>query len=108
MEGIAEVLVAGSRTAQADFRHYVGKHRPEVAQHIVGWETVGHMSDGEIVALARRYFSCGNGNAHEGGMSQAPDSGSFFTRGEGGAEAPLRSRGPSPAPVRQMRIAAPA
>jgi len=54
--GIAEVLVAGSHTAQADFRHYVEKHRPEVAHRIVGWEAVSHLSTNGLVALARRYF----------------------------------------------------
>lgn len=60
---ITEVLVAGSHTAQADFRHYVEKHRPEVAHRIVGWETVGHLSSNELVALARRYFSVHAGMA---------------------------------------------
>ncbi|SDZ49844.1 hypothetical protein SAMN05518669_1502 [Variovorax sp. YR634] len=63
MKGVAEVLVAGSHTAQADFRHYVEKHRPELAQHVVGWETVEHMSTNELVALARRYFSVHAGMA---------------------------------------------
>lgn len=57
IKDITEVLVAGSRTAQADFRHFVEKHRPEMASRIVGWETVGHMSTNELVAMARRYFS---------------------------------------------------
>lgn len=56
-KGIAEVLVAGSHTALADFRHYVEKHRAEVALRIVGWETASHMSTNELVAMARRYFS---------------------------------------------------
>ncbi len=56
LEGIAEVLVVGSKTALADFRHYVEKHRPQTARHIVGYETVDHPSDGQLVALARRYF----------------------------------------------------
>ena len=56
LAGIAEVLVAGSHTAQADFRHYVEKHRPHLAPHIVGWETVDHPTEGELVALARKYF----------------------------------------------------
>ena len=63
MKGVAEVLVAGSHTAQTDFRHYVEKHRPKLAQHIVGWETVGHMSTNELIALARRYFSLHAGMA---------------------------------------------
>jgi stalled ribosome rescue protein Dom34 len=54
--GITEVLVAGSTTAQADFKHYVEKHRPALAPHIVGYETVDHPSDKQLVALARSYF----------------------------------------------------
>jgi len=56
LAGIAEVLVTGSGTAQADFRHYVEKHRPETARHIVGWETVDHPTEGQLLALARQYF----------------------------------------------------
>ena len=56
LEGIAEVLVAGSHTAQADFKHYADKHRPETARRIVGYETVDHPSEAQLVALARQYF----------------------------------------------------
>jgi stalled ribosome rescue protein Dom34 len=53
---IKEVLVTGSHQAQADFRHYVGKHRPQVAPRIAGWETVDHPSSGQLAALARKFF----------------------------------------------------
>ena len=56
LDGIAEVLVAGSHTAQADFKHYADKHRPETARRIVGYETVDHPSEAQLVALARQYF----------------------------------------------------
>ncbi len=56
LTGIAEVLVTGSRTAQSDFKHYVEKHRAALAPHIVGYETVDHPSDKQLVALARNYF----------------------------------------------------
>ena len=56
LDGIAEVLVAGSHTAQADFRHYVDKHRPETARRIVGYETTDHPTENQLVALARKYF----------------------------------------------------
>lgn len=56
LEGITEVLVAGSHTAQADFKHYADKHRPETARRIVGYETVDHPSEAQLVALARQYF----------------------------------------------------
>lgn len=53
---VDEVLVAGSHTAVADFRHYAEKHRPHMAAHIVGYEVVDHPTDEELVKLARRYF----------------------------------------------------
>ncbi|MEO7338735.1 MAG: hypothetical protein ABIV63_19355 [Caldimonas sp.] len=56
LAGIESVLVAGSHTAQADFRHYVEKHRSALAAQIVGWETVDHPTEGEIVKLAREFF----------------------------------------------------
>lgn len=56
LAGIAEVLVVGSKTAQADFRHYVEKHRPALAAQVAGYESVDRPTSGELVALARRWF----------------------------------------------------
>ena len=56
LTGVAEVLVTGTHTAQADFRHYVEKHRKGLAANIVGWETVDHPSEGQLLALARKFF----------------------------------------------------
>ena len=56
LDGITEVLVTGSRTGTADFRHYAEKHRPAAAKQIVGYETVDHPSEAQLVALARKYF----------------------------------------------------
>lgn len=56
LDGITEVLVTGSHTALADFRHYVEKHRPQLAPRIVAWEVVDHPSTNQLVALARRFF----------------------------------------------------
>ena len=56
LTGISEVLVTGGHTAQADFKHYVAKHRPALAPAIVGYETVDHPSDGQLLAFARQYF----------------------------------------------------
>jgi stalled ribosome rescue protein Dom34 len=56
LKGITEVLVTGSHTATADFRHYAEKHRAEAAKQIVGYETVDHPSEAQLVALARKYF----------------------------------------------------
>jgi hypothetical protein len=56
LDGIPEVLLTGSKTATADFRHYADKHRPQTAARIVGYEVVDHPSDNQLVALARKYF----------------------------------------------------
>ena len=56
LEGIPEVLLTGSHTAIADFRHYVDKHRPQTALRIAGYEVVDHPSENQLVALARKYF----------------------------------------------------
>jgi stalled ribosome rescue protein Dom34 len=56
LAGIQEVLVAGPRTGLTDFGNYTKKHRPEAAAHIVGFEVVDHPSDGQLLAMARKYF----------------------------------------------------
>ena len=56
LDGIAQVLVTGTHTALADFRHYVDKHRPQLATHLVGYEVVDHPTDPQLVALARAFF----------------------------------------------------
>jgi stalled ribosome rescue protein Dom34 len=56
LAGIKEVLITGSQTALSDFRRYVEKHRPPITSQILGWETVNRPTDGQLVALARRYF----------------------------------------------------
>jgi stalled ribosome rescue protein Dom34 len=56
LAGVPEVLMTGSHTAQADFRRYVEKHRSALGPQIVGWETVDHPTEGQLLALARQYF----------------------------------------------------
>jgi hypothetical protein len=56
LDGITEVLITGSHTAIADFRHYADKHRPHTAARIVGYEVVEHRSENELVAAARKFF----------------------------------------------------
>jgi hypothetical protein len=56
LSGIDEILVTGSHTAIADFRHYAEKHRPPTAVRIVGYEVVDHPTDKQLTALAREYF----------------------------------------------------
>ena len=56
LEGIQEVLVAATHTGQADFRHYVDKHRAATGKQIVGWEHSDRPTENQLVALARQFF----------------------------------------------------
>jgi stalled ribosome rescue protein Dom34 len=56
LAGFNEVLVTGSHQAQTDFRHFVEKHRPHIRPLIVAWETVDHPSEGQLLALARKFY----------------------------------------------------
>lgn len=65
--GINEIVVTGSHLALAAFRGYVEKHRAAVGKQIVGWETVDHPTDAQLVAFGRHYFI-----AHERGAASPP------------------------------------
>jgi stalled ribosome rescue protein Dom34 len=56
LAGVQEVLVFGSHQSLADFRHYAEKHRPQTARVVVGYETIDHPSEGQLVAMARKWF----------------------------------------------------
>lgn len=55
LDDVGAVLVTGSHTATADFRHYADKHRPQTAAHIVAYEVVDRLSENQLVAFARKY-----------------------------------------------------
>ena len=57
LDTVAQVLVTGSHTALADFRHFVEKHRPAMAARVVAYEPVDHPTENQLVALARKHFA---------------------------------------------------
>jgi stalled ribosome rescue protein Dom34 len=57
IDAIPQVLVTGPRKGIEDFRHYVEKHRPHTAQRVVAYEVTDHPSEGQLVALARKFFA---------------------------------------------------
>ncbi len=67
LANISSVLVVGSHLSQAAFKHYVEAHRPALSRQIIGWETVDHPTDGELIALARDYVA-----GHERGAESPP------------------------------------
>ena len=56
MAGPTELLVTGGHTTQADFRHYLDKHRPALLPLVKGWQTVDHPTENQLLALARQFF----------------------------------------------------
>ncbi len=56
LAGITMILVTGSHMVQTNFKHYVAKHREHLMPQIAGWETVDHPTEGELVAMAKKFF----------------------------------------------------
>lgn len=56
LTGITEVLVVGSSTAQTDFKHYVDKHSPQIAAHVVAYESVDQPTENQLVMMAKQFF----------------------------------------------------
>jgi stalled ribosome rescue protein Dom34 len=52
-----EILLVGPGTAKTQFQHHLeAHHQSTVSKKIVGVETVDHPTDGQIVALAKKFF----------------------------------------------------
>jgi hypothetical protein len=56
LAGVKEILVTSSHVVQIDFKHYIEKHRAHLAPDVAGWEVVDHPSEGELLAMARKFF----------------------------------------------------
>jgi len=50
------VLIAGPGNAKTAFETYVQERHVDLAQRVVGIETLDHPTDGELLAHARTYF----------------------------------------------------
>jgi len=51
-----EVLIVGHGEAKTEFAHYIRDHVPDLAKKILGVEAVGNVSEGEVLAFARKFF----------------------------------------------------
>lgn len=52
-----ELLVFGSGKAKNHFKNHLEKHnRNDLARHLVGVETLGNLSDNQILEAARKFF----------------------------------------------------
>jgi stalled ribosome rescue protein Dom34 len=50
------VLIVGPAHTKTDLVKYIEQHNPKLGKIIAGVETVDHPTDGQIVALARKFF----------------------------------------------------
>lgn len=56
LDAVDAVLVTGARTAVADFRHYVEKHRPQTAPRVAAYDIVDRPTENQLAALGRKFF----------------------------------------------------
>ena len=56
LEGVGEILVTGPANAKLVLVKYLQKQKPDLAEKVIGIETVDHPTDGQLVAFARNYF----------------------------------------------------
>ena len=50
------ILLAGPGTGKVEFKHYLSEHAPKIDARISAVETLDHPTDGELLALARKFF----------------------------------------------------
>ncbi|MES2401117.1 MAG: hypothetical protein V4573_14100 [Pseudomonadota bacterium] len=51
---IDAIVVTGSHVVQADFRHYLERHRSGLLKQITTWQTVDRLTEAQLLALARK------------------------------------------------------
>lgn len=52
-----EILLVGPGMAKDQFKEHLARHHhADIGQKVVGTETVDHPTDGQIVALAKKFF----------------------------------------------------
>jgi stalled ribosome rescue protein Dom34 len=57
LAGAAEILIVGPAQAGHEFAKYLDKHARDLAGKVMAVEAADHPSDGELLKLARRYFT---------------------------------------------------
>lgn len=52
-----QVLLVGPHVSLSDFDRYIHKHRPHLAETVVGQQVVDHPTDPQLAALGREFFA---------------------------------------------------
>jgi len=55
------ILLTGPAGAKLELKNYIAEHRPDLDKKIAGVEPLDHPSDGELVALGRKFFKAADG-----------------------------------------------
>lgn len=56
LKGAKEILVVGPGTAKSEFKHHLETHDVDIDQHVVGVESVDRLTEGQLLALAKKRF----------------------------------------------------
>ena len=56
MRGAQEILIVGPANAKLNLIKHIHSHDQQMADKVIGVETVDHPSDAQLVAYARKYF----------------------------------------------------
>ena len=51
-----EILIVGHGTARTELAHYIRDHVPALAPRILGVEAIDQPTEGQVLALARKFF----------------------------------------------------
>jgi stalled ribosome rescue protein Dom34 len=51
-----EILIVGHGAAKTELAHYIRDHVPALAPRIMGVENIDQQTEGEVIALARKFF----------------------------------------------------
>ncbi|MCC6811495.1 MAG: hypothetical protein IT381_28960 [Deltaproteobacteria bacterium] len=51
------ILIVGPGVGRTHFKHHLDKHDPKLAAKVLGVESADHPTDGQLKALARKFFN---------------------------------------------------
>jgi stalled ribosome rescue protein Dom34 len=51
-----EILLVGPGSEKHELKKYLEKHHRQIAENVLGVETVDHPSDGQLLQVARKFF----------------------------------------------------
>lgn len=52
-----EILLTGPANAKTELSRWLDQHAPDIAERVLGVETLDRFRDGEIIAFARKFFA---------------------------------------------------